>query len=73
MAEPTFKTPQIADFLEATTGRTTAIKDDRCIKVPFGCGKAAISFRDDISRREYHISGLCQRCQDSMFGAGEII
>lgn len=25
-------------------------------------------FRDRISRREFEISGLCQACQDEMFG-----
>ena len=25
-------------------------------------------FRNEISKREYHISGLCQKCQDKMFG-----
>ena len=25
------------------------------------------SFRDDLSRKEYKISGLCQKCQDEMF------
>lgn len=25
-------------------------------------------FRDGISRREYEISGLCQKCQDKVFG-----
>lgn len=25
-------------------------------------------FRDELSRREYRISGLCQKCQDDMFG-----
>ena len=25
-------------------------------------------FRNEISRREYRISGLCQSCQDEMFG-----
>lgn len=24
-------------------------------------------FRDALSRREYRISGLCQKCQDSFF------
>lgn len=31
------------------------------------CGKPATEFRDEISRREYGISGLCQACQDSFF------
>lgn len=26
------------------------------------------SFRDELSVREYHISGLCQKCQDRTFG-----
>lgn len=25
-------------------------------------------FRDDLSRKEYSISGLCQDCQDEVFG-----
>ncbi len=25
-------------------------------------------FRDDLSRKEYGISGLCQKCQDDVFG-----
>lgn len=31
------------------------------------CGKSADNFRDEISRREYGISGMCQECQDSVF------
>ena len=25
-------------------------------------------FRNDISRKEFGISGMCQKCQDSVFG-----
>lgn len=25
-------------------------------------------FRDDLSRKEFTISGLCQKCQDDTFG-----
>jgi hypothetical protein len=31
------------------------------------CGKLAIEFRDEISKREYRISSLCQTCQDEVF------
>ena len=31
------------------------------------CGKAATEFRDEISKREYQISSLCQKCQDEVF------
>lgn len=29
----------------------------------------ASSFRDALSAKEYRISGMCQSCQDSIFGA----
>lgn len=35
------------------------------------CGKAVHpnnEFRDELSRREYKISGMCQKCQDDFFG-----
>lgn len=28
-------------------------------------------FRDSLSNREYTISGMCQRCQDAVFGISE--
>jgi len=31
------------------------------------CGKNATEFRDEISKREYQISTLCQACQDEVF------
>jgi len=31
------------------------------------CGKPAAHFRDQLSLKEYGISGLCQRCQDEIF------
>jgi len=33
------------------------------------CGNAVDELRDDLSFAEYRISGLCQSCQDSTFGA----
>ena len=27
-------------------------------------------FRDELSRKEYRISALCQQCQDEVFGKG---
>jgi hypothetical protein len=33
------------------------------------CGQSAVSFRDELSVAEYKVSGLCQSCQDSVFGA----
>lgn len=30
-------------------------------------------FRDALSKREYKISGLCQTCQDKVFGGGAVV
>jgi len=32
------------------------------------CGEFNLEFRDELSRKEYGISALCQCCQDSIFG-----
>ncbi len=29
------------------------------------------SFRDELSLQEFRISGLCQKCQDEVFGGDE--
>ena len=44
-----------------------AVEGGQC---PF-CKKSTSidDFRDDLSRREFRISGLCQGCQNEMFGA----
>ena len=32
------------------------------------CKKPIAGFRDELSEKEYRISGMCQECQDSVFG-----
>ena len=65
MDKPSEKHPQIERFPEETFGRTTAITGDTCVF----CKKPATEFRNEISKREYAISGICQKCQDETFGA----
>jgi len=31
------------------------------------CGKDAKMFKDDISKKEFGLSGFCQNCQDDFF------
>ena len=47
--------------------RSLAIAGGGCVK----CGEVATDFRDELSRKEYGISGFCQPCQDSIFGVQE--
>ncbi len=44
-----------------------AVSESKC---PF-CKKGIIlsEFNNDPSRKEFKISGLCQKCQDEVFGA----
>jgi hypothetical protein len=58
------KIDEIASELGLGQTRTGAIKTDTCVS----CKKEALKFKDSISRREFAISGLCQECQDSIFG-----
>lgn len=66
MAEPSEKSQAINELLSNLMGRDreATIKADLCMT----CGGPAVEFRDQLSRREYSISGMCQKCQDEVFG-----
>ena len=71
--KPTVKSNDIKEFIdrhaEAWFGRTKtdSIEGGICVC----CGKEALRFRDPLSKKEYTISGLCQDCQDSIFGVDD--
>ena len=46
------------------TPRSVARSNKTCVI----CGGAADKFKDALSAKEYTISGMCQTCQDRMFG-----
>jgi len=54
---------------QAIFGRSASIAKvgGQCV----GCGEFNLEFRDELSRKEYGISGLCQCCQDNVFGGEE--
>ena len=45
--------------------RSEAIRQNICVN----CGGEADRFVDIKSKREFALSGLCQNCQDSIFGS----
>ena len=60
---------EMLDILSSTinplgTGRRTSIVNEVCVF----CNGPATRFRNEISRKEFTISGMCQPCQDEMFG-----
>lgn len=63
---PTEKSKPIEDLLTSVTG--VSRQDAASQQICTFCKKDANSFRDELSRKEYTISGLCQTCQDSVFG-----
>lgn len=71
MAEPTKKHPEIERFINEMNPsgrkRYPSIKQNICVS----CGESATQFRDDLSAKEYTISGWCQKCQDDFFGLEE--
>lgn len=69
MAVPSEKsTPmeQLTDLVSMLTfgrRRSASVRLDRCV----ACNQEATEFDDDLSAREFSISGLCQTCQDAIW------
>jgi len=70
--EPTNKSNAINSMLSSVFGvdRVKTISEGYCASCD-NTGIIATSFRDDVSRKEYAISGLCQSCQDDVFGVSD--
>lgn len=49
-------------------GRTLSESKEKNICVMCGASCEHDDFKDDLSRKEYSISGICQKCQDDLFG-----
>ena len=70
--QPSQKAPSIDAMLTSVFGvdRVKTISGGTCVS----CDAEDIiasSFDDDLSRKEYSISGMCQSCQDDVFGHDE--
>tara|TARA_Y100000590_G_scaffold55213_1_gene57804 strand:- start:44 stop:268 length:225 start_codon:yes stop_codon:yes gene_type:complete len=65
---PSEKAPQLDEVITAIFGidRKKSVKDCTCAM----CGDSVEldSFKDEISLKEFHISAMCQPCQDKVFG-----
>jgi hypothetical protein len=64
--EPSKKSSEMENFIDSILGtdRRGSIEGNVCTF----CKNPAIYFRNEISEKEYSISGLCQKCQDDTFG-----
>jgi hypothetical protein len=65
--EPTKKSQGIEDFIKQVMGkdRQETIRNGKCMT----CDVDEVGgFKDELSAKEYTISGMCQACQDKAFG-----
>jgi|13_taG_2_1085334.scaffolds.fasta_scaffold01965_11 hypothetical protein len=62
----TQKHHEIESLLTSITGksRPQMVLEALCTT----CDGVAKSFKDEVSEKEYQISGMCQSCQDEIFG-----
>ena len=67
---PSSKKPKLDLFLSAITGKSREIQlaSGLCMT----CDEDATDFRDELSQKEYTISGMCQACQDKIFGVSNV-
>jgi hypothetical protein len=68
MAKPTKKSPEMEKLIDSMNPsgrkRVDSIKNNVCTM----CGQPAIQFKDELAKKEYTISGMCQECQDKFWG-----
>jgi len=70
MSTPSKKSPQMHEFLENLSikmfkgvSRAVSIAENVCVC----CKGDASTFTDELSIKEFSISGMCQKCQDEIF------
>lgn len=56
----------VNSIAKAFFGRT--LDEANSKKVCIMCGQPVGEFRNELSKKEYSISGFCQDCQDNFFG-----
>lgn len=61
------KSPEMENALRNIFPSRKNMDENKCVI----CFQPALHFRDQLSAKEYSISGLCQECQDKVFGAEE--
>jgi hypothetical protein len=66
---PTKKSAEIESCLTSISGISR--QDAAKLRICTFCKQHISGFRDTLSQREFEISGLCQDCQDDVFGREE--
>ena len=64
MKYPDPRSRPFTQFAARVVGGHNALNAGRCPT----CQDEITEFRNEISKKEFSISGMCQKCQDSVFG-----
>lgn len=71
MAIPFKRNPVLDKALQVLNPSGRNVTESVQLDVCSSCGNPALDFTDALSRKEYSISGLCQKCQDEFFNSLE--
>jgi len=63
------RSPELSAFKEWMAKELFGWDGDSCNCTT--CNKPVGGFKDELSRKEYDISGMCQECQDLVFKCDE--
>ena len=69
----TQKAPAMDSFIRTLMGkdRAVVIRNGLCMTCDSTGNMLEWKWRDELSKKEYAISGMCQSCQDDFFGISE--
>jgi hypothetical protein len=64
------KSPEMKRLLDKISQQVYGRKRSECLESATctSCGSEVKEFRDSLSRKDYGLSGFCQKCQDETFG-----
>ena len=67
------KSPEMTSFVDylSETIFGKSVSQSHNERTCVTCKSPAVSFRDHLSSKEYSISGICQVCQDKIFGEAD--
>lgn len=67
------KSPEMVNALDQLSQAWYGRSRSECLdkRICVVCGGPATDFTDFLSRKEYGISGMCQKCQDETFSGEE--
>ncbi len=57
----------LSELLAWIEAKRSTIEQSKVDEICNLCGEPILSFKDELSKREYEISAMCQNCQDGVF------